>query len=100
MELTDNSLIPDQIPSLLSFLLISQNNQLSFKNRLLLSQRRRRRRGLFSFIGDVTSFLLGITTHGELDTRFGDYERPLGSVVTKVKGTSEAIHSATGTLSK
>lgn len=49
---------------------------------------------------DVTSFLLGITTHGELEASFGDYERPLGSVVTKVKGTSEAIHSVTGTLSK
>lgn len=47
-------------------------------------------------MGDIT--LTCIATHKELDARFDDYKRSLGSVVSKVKGTFKAIHSITDTV--
>ncbi|ROT62773.1 hypothetical protein C7M84_019356 [Penaeus vannamei] len=91
---TDASLTAGQISSLLSFLSLSHADLASFKDRLPRPRPRRQRRGLFNFLGDVISYLFGIATHDELDARFDNYERTLGSVVGKFKGTiSDTVNS-------
>ncbi|XP_037803585.1 uncharacterized protein LOC119598009 [Penaeus monodon] len=95
---TDNLLTTVQADSLLSFLNVSRYDLLPFKDRLPRPRPRRVRRGLFNFMGDATSYLFGIATHDELDARFRDYESHLGSVVSKVKVTFDAIHSITNTV--
>ncbi|ROT72162.1 hypothetical protein C7M84_009467 [Penaeus vannamei] len=95
---TDTSLTPPQVSSLLSFLSLSQADLTPFKDRLPRPHPRRQRRGLFNFMGDITSYLFGVATHDELDARFGDYERALSSVAGKFKATFGAIHTISDTV--
>lgn len=95
---TDASLTAGQISSLLSFLSLSHADLASFKDRLPRPRPRRQRRGLFYFMGGVISYLFGIATHDELDARFDNYERTLGSVVGKFKETFDAIHTISDTV--
>ncbi|ROT71890.1 hypothetical protein C7M84_009774 [Penaeus vannamei] len=60
---TDTSLTPPQVSSLLSFLSLSQADLTPFKDRLPRPHPRRQRRGLFNFMGDITSYLFGVATH-------------------------------------
>jgi len=95
---TDTSLTPPQVSSLLSFLSLSQADLTPFKDRLPRPHPRRQRRGLFNFMGDITSYLFGVATHDELDARFGDYERALSSVAGKFKATFRALHAISDTV--
>ncbi|ROT76721.1 pol polyprotein [Penaeus vannamei] len=95
---TDTSLTPPQVSSLLSFLSLSQADLTLFKDRLPRPHPRRQRRGLFNFMGDITSYLFGVATHDELDARFGDYERTLSSVAGKFKATFRALHAISDTV--
>jgi len=95
---TDTSLTPPQVSSLLSFLSLSQADLTPFKDRLPRPHPRRQRRGLFNFMGHITSYLFGVATHDELHARFGDYERALSSVAGKFKATFGAIHTISDTV--
>lgn len=95
---TDTSLTPDQVTSLLSFQSLSQTDLTPFKDWLPRPNPRRQQRGLFNFIGDITSYLFGISMHDELDARFGEYECTLSSVVGKFKGTFEVLHTISDTV--
>lgn len=63
---SDISLTQHQVTSLLSFLSLFQGDLSPFMDRLPRPHPRRQHRGLFNFMGDITSYLFGIATHDEL----------------------------------
>ncbi|XP_042860178.1 uncharacterized protein LOC122246003 [Penaeus japonicus] len=94
----DTLLTAIQRMALTSFLNVARADLLPFKDRTPRPPARRVRRGWFDAVGDVTSYLFGVATHAELDARFDAYEKSMGSVVSRITGTFDTIHSITDTV--